>query len=278
MSLLVVPLSKSPSSYVCFAAVADSLKAAVASSPSATKNSSYFQQKSTQISTSLSHRVDQAIQQWDQLAHAPEKSIKGRIYAGGNALLDRIPVDESFVKAIPSLPAHIMTANPPPSDFLKTLGTIPLLHPTFVPSELVTTHIAGLTTHRIAYHKRLQYLSVGALPFSMAFVVVPGPNLPLFYNLWRLHAHYTALNGARTLEYLTKSTLVKPTPSATLDGILSKDPAFGEDKGSPVALSETTIEELVNEFGGEEKPQLHQYLDRARRQWIQKQSKATATP
>ena len=48
---------------------------------------------------------------------------------------------------------------------------------------------------KVKYYQQWYYLSFAGLPFSMLFTVMPGPNVVLLYNLFRLYSYKHAFDG-----------------------------------------------------------------------------------
>ncbi|TPX34070.1 hypothetical protein SmJEL517_g03257 [Synchytrium microbalum] len=135
---------------------------------------------------------------WHSWGEAPEKSIKKRTFDLGTNLLDRIPVEESFCMSIPSLKGH----------HASSLGEVEVAFVGSLQQTEVEQKLHALVKSRDAFHRRWFALSCLCLPFSLSLSIVPGPNLPMAYNLYRVYCHYTAKNGVATLgEFLNINSI-----------------------------------------------------------------------
>lgn len=135
--------------------------------------------KAELITDFMSHKMQQ---KWLALQKAPVGSIRHRVYSLGQWLLDRVKPSEMFLKSIPK-------------DTTKVEVVFPLsLNPRLVRRRLRCMAISGAI-----YHRRYMYGSIALLPFTTLFAVVPLPNVPLFWNLFRAHAHWRALQGSERL-------------------------------------------------------------------------------
>ncbi|KAJ1557801.1 hypothetical protein HK096_005273, partial [Nowakowskiella sp. JEL0078] len=169
--------------------------------------------------------------------------------------MDRISSEEYFLKEVPGLPVNAV-------EVLKKIGKIPVKHPQFLSEAYVQESLGKLVKTRLKTHKSGIYLSAAALPFSFAFSIIPGPNIPLFYNIFRLHSHYTAYNGAKTIDWLIKNNSISYEADEYLDAcLISEKSNLPDNQG---IINEEMVLRLVNaaeNYGGG--PSLHLELDRA---------------
>eukprot|EP00834_Sanchytrium_tribonematis_P002503 NODE_78_length_23230_cov_1.644979.p11 type:complete len:209 gc:universal NODE_78_length_23230_cov_1.644979:14874-14248(-) len=75
------------------------------------------------------------------------------------------------------------------------IETITVIH---APNVSPDTHITKLF-ERESYYKRWYLLSFLGLPFSMLFTILPGPNVVLLYNLFRLYSYKHSFDGLNLL-------------------------------------------------------------------------------
>ena len=61
----------------------------------------YYCHRKPKISTVLTKITNYATKKWDELSNADKQSLKGKIYVGGQKLLDRMDYQEYFLKGIP---------------------------------------------------------------------------------------------------------------------------------------------------------------------------------
>ncbi|GBF88045.1 hypothetical protein Rsub_00757 [Raphidocelis subcapitata] len=123
-------------------------------------------------------------QQWHTIQTAPEGSMNGRLYRLAQWVLRRVDPDESFLKDLPSAPGAL----------------VEFRHPTSVPERLLRRRLRLLSRARAPLHqKRTWYWAAAILP-QVPLAVLPLPNVPIYYSLWRVWSHYCAGKGARALQ------------------------------------------------------------------------------
>ncbi|KAI9091725.1 mitochondrial K+-H+ exchange-related-domain-containing protein [Phlyctochytrium arcticum] len=131
---------------------------------------------------------------WEELRLKPEKSLSRRAWVYGEKLKDLVDAEEWFLKAVPGVDEV---------DW-KTVDNVkvPVHMPSILSPTQVETYIQELLSKRAPLHSRDLKFNIACIPFSLLFAVVPGPNLPLAWNLFRLYSHWRALQGITTLERL----------------------------------------------------------------------------
>eukprot|EP01018_Ginkgo_biloba_P026794 Gb_37507 [translate_table: standard] len=138
----------------------------------------------------LTHFVSDKMQQkWIALEKAPVGSIRHRVYSLGQRLLARVEPSEMFLKSIP-----------------KETTKVEIVFPLSLNPRLVRRRLRQVATSGAIYHRRYMYGSVALLPFTALFGVLPLPNIPLFWNLFRAHAHWRALQGSERLLLLVSDS------------------------------------------------------------------------
>ncbi|RKO90585.1 mitochondrial K+-H+ exchange-related-domain-containing protein [Blyttiomyces helicus] len=205
----------------------------------------------------LRNGVAKAVSQWDRLAVKPEGSVMKRVYVAGNNLMDRIPAEEWFLKVVPQRPRD---ADGRVVDFREWKDfKVVVSHPTILHSTQLHTSLTTLTATALPFHRKRLTLSVLLLPFSTLFMIVPGPNIPLFWNLFRVYSHWRALEGAKTLHALHSSGAIVCVPDPVIDECLL---AWDEEKEGliPDAVVKAFVE---REMGG---PHLEREVERVRKQ------------
>ncbi|KAJ7214707.1 hypothetical protein O6H91_Y473700 [Diphasiastrum complanatum] len=76
-----------------------------------------------------------------------------------------------------------------------------------VKSRLVRRRVRHLAISGTAFHRKFFYGSVALIPFSILLGVLPLPNFVLFWNIFRAHAHWQALQGGERLRLLVSDSL-----------------------------------------------------------------------
>ncbi|CAG8443633.1 2574_t:CDS:2 [Dentiscutata erythropus] len=179
----------------------------------------YFCHGKPKKGTYLSKITDLATKKWDQLCHAERSSWKGRLYITGQQLLDKIDHQEYFLKSIP-------------------------LKEEVVKSEQVMTTLEQMLGQRIPYHRKYMIYSALCVPLTSTFTLIPVlPNIPLFYNLFRLYSHYKAFKGAQHLQLIIGNKRLTPIDSHLLDQIYS-----GIDLNNCDILDENRIHRMAHEL------------------------------
>ncbi|KAJ3085805.1 hypothetical protein HK102_013811 [Quaeritorhiza haematococci] len=224
MRFIVIPIHRSFYALHCHvpptSPFLSALKSASASSSSPTSKPSLFQTLPTRV-------IQEGTKKWDEWGACEPHTWRYRTYAFGNKVLDRLEAEEWFLKEIPVMPREAAAQLEGKDENGKSIfdGTrIPVTLPSRVDPTQVHAFLTTLASERMPYHKKWMYLSTGVIPFSAAFTVVPGPNLPLFYNCFRIWSHFRAVEGAKTLQYLAEKNALVYDSEAELDRILE-----GED-------------------------------------------------
>ncbi|KMZ57609.1 hypothetical protein ZOSMA_84G00470 [Zostera marina] len=119
---------------------------------------------------------------WENLEKAPEGTVKSRVHGVGLKLLSRVKPSEILFKSISK-------------DVTRVDITYPAsFHPRIVRRRLRLVALRGSIVHR-----RYFYASLTLLPFSCALSVLPLPNVPFFWVLFRVYSHWRALQGSERL-------------------------------------------------------------------------------
>lgn len=119
---------------------------------------------------------------WSGLEQAPEGSFKNKIHGLGLKLLSRVKPTEIFLKSIP-----------------KQLTGVEVVFPSSLNARLVRRRLRHIAMRGTIVHKNYFYGSVTLLPVTSAFAVLPLPNVPFFWMLFRTYSHWRALNGSEKL-------------------------------------------------------------------------------
>ncbi|KAJ3152882.1 hypothetical protein HDU89_001088 [Geranomyces variabilis] len=190
---------------------------------------------------------------WDEMGKKADGSITGRLHTFGEGLKDWVDADEWFLKSIPGVtevdwalvsktsnPLRQASAPPttagepesadrsePPPNTATTAGEaprddhqlikVPVHHATGTSPTHLETHLSDMISTRKIYHKRHLTLSICTLPFSCLFMILPGPNVPLAWNLFRLYSHWRALQGVHTLTRIKDANAFIFVPDTAVD-------------------------------------------------------------
>ncbi|MCO5553160.1 hypothetical protein L7F22_006681 [Adiantum nelumboides] len=197
----------------------------------------------------LTHFVsDKMEQQWIALGAAKERSVKNRLHRMGEKLLAKITPSETFLKSMS-----------------KDANELEIVFPPSLNSRLVRRRVRHMAKSGAQIHSRYMYGSFACLPFSILFGIVPVPNVPLFWNLFRAYANWQALEGSRRLlEFVSDGSdpmesnqecMIKEnsqqqstkqrvifSPSKTLDGMLQ------HQKGEAEKVTDTSIVRICEHY------------------------------
>ncbi|KAF3518473.1 hypothetical protein DY000_02059572 [Brassica cretica] len=119
---------------------------------------------------------------WMGLEIAPEGSMKNKIHGLGLKLLARVKPSEIFLKSISKEVTSVQVSYPPSLD-----------------PRLVRRRLRHIAMSGTILHKKYLIGSVTLLPLTTAFTVLPLPNLPFFWVLFRTYSHWRALQGSEKL-------------------------------------------------------------------------------
>ncbi|KAJ2743894.1 hypothetical protein GGI20_003402 [Coemansia sp. BCRC 34301] len=144
--------------------------------------------------TRLTKWAGVASDKWSKWSTYPRTTWRGKIYAYGETLMDKIDFKEYFLKEIPS------------KDEGALVSKADIIAPSFVAKTEVLKELDLLVRAQIPYHSKWMKISCYLLPVTSLFTLVPViPNFPFFYNLFRVYSHYKAQHGAKHLAHLLES-------------------------------------------------------------------------
>ncbi|XP_074301900.1 uncharacterized protein LOC141633312 [Silene latifolia] len=122
---------------------------------------------------------------WTGLEKAPQGSLKNKIHCVGLWLLARVQPSEIFLKSI-----------------TKEVTEVEVTYPTSLNARLVRRRLRHIAMSGSIIHKKYLYGSAALLPVSTVFMVLPLPNIPFFWLLYRTYSHWRALQGSEKLLHL----------------------------------------------------------------------------
>ncbi|KAH7546984.1 uncharacterized protein C23H3.12c [Ziziphus jujuba] len=125
------------------------------------------------------NKMDKA---WKGLEKAPEGSFKNKIHGLGLRLLSRIKPSEMFLKSIP-----------------KDVTSVEVIYPSSLNARLVRRRLRHIAMRGSVIHKNYFYGSVTLLPLTAVFTVLPLPNIPFFWILFRTYSNWRAFKGSEKL-------------------------------------------------------------------------------
>ncbi|XP_059299534.1 uncharacterized protein C23H3.12c isoform X2 [Lycium ferocissimum] len=119
---------------------------------------------------------------WSNLEKAPAGSLKNKLHGLGLRLLSRVKPSEIFLKSIP-----------------KEVTRVDITYPSSLNGQLVRRRLRHIALRGTIIHKKYLYGSVTLLPLTSFFMVLPLPNIPFFWVLFRTYSHWRALQGSENL-------------------------------------------------------------------------------
>ncbi|XP_020248366.1 uncharacterized protein C23H3.12c isoform X1 [Asparagus officinalis] len=119
---------------------------------------------------------------WVALEKAPQGSIKSKIHSLGVKLLSRVKPTEIFLKSVS-----------------ENVTKVEITYPASLNPRLVRRRLRHMAIRGSAIHKKNFYGSVTLLPLTSAFSVLPLPNIPFFWILFRAYSNWRAFKGSERL-------------------------------------------------------------------------------
>ncbi|XP_059645364.1 uncharacterized protein C23H3.12c [Cornus florida] len=133
---------------------------------------------------------------WSGFEKAPAGSFKNKLHGFGVRLLARVKPSEIFLKSIS-----------------KEVTKVEVTYPASLNARLVRRRLRHIALRGTVIHKKYFYGSVTLLPLSSAFMVLPLPNIPFFWILFRTYSHWRALQGSERLLQLVSDCPEKQNSS-----------------------------------------------------------------
>ncbi|XP_077236520.1 K+-H+ exchange-like protein isoform X1 [Tasmannia lanceolata] len=127
----------------------------------------------------VSNKMNRA---WINLEKAPVGTVKNKIYGLGLRLLTRVTPSEVFLKSIS-----------------KEITKVEISYPTSLNPRLVRRRLRHIALRGSVIHRKYFFGSLSLLPFTTALSVLPLPNIPFFWILFRVYSHWLALKGSERL-------------------------------------------------------------------------------
>ncbi|KAH1055047.1 hypothetical protein J1N35_033112 [Gossypium stocksii] len=127
----------------------------------------------------ISNKMNNA---WVGLEKAPEGSFKNKLHGFGLQLLARVKPSEILLKSIS-----------------KEVTNVRITYPPSLNARLVRRRLRHIAMRGTVIHRKYFYGSVTLLPLTTALAVLPLPNIPFFWVLFRTYSHWRALQGSEKL-------------------------------------------------------------------------------
>lgn len=178
----------------------------------------------------MSEKMNRA---WVTLEKAPEGTFKSKLHSLGLWLLSRVKPSEVFLKSIS-----------------KDVTGVEITYPASLNPRLVRRRVRHIAMRGSAIHRKHLYGSVTLLPLTSVLTVLPLPNVPFFWILFRAYSHWKALKGSERLLLLV-SDCSRTWSSITnnVKGNGSKDESDHGAKAAPWVLNPSEdLEKLLVEW------------------------------
>uniref|UniRef100_A0A0E0N9Z3 Uncharacterized protein n=1 Tax=Oryza rufipogon TaxID=4529 RepID=A0A0E0N9Z3_ORYRU len=136
--------------------------------------------------------ADKMNRAWIGFGSAPEGSMKNRIHRSGVfglKLLSRVRPSEVLLKSV-----------------TKDVSLLEIVHPASINPRLVRRRLRHIAVRGASVHRKFLYGSVCLLPVTSVFMVLPLPNIPFFWVLFRAYSHWRALQGSERLQLLVSDS------------------------------------------------------------------------
>jgi len=138
---------------------------------------------------------------WNSWGKSGPRTWRGTVHGMGQRVLSRIDAKETFFRKLNL--DHRFTAEVPPSG-------LQILVPKDLKRESVLQYLDDCTSRAIPLHRLWFRVNAAFVPFTALLGLVPGPNIPLFWNLFRVYSHWNAWKAAERLQHLrTRDTQVQ---------------------------------------------------------------------
>ncbi|XP_020238370.1 uncharacterized protein C23H3.12c [Cajanus cajan] len=180
---------------------------------------------------------------WVGLERAPDKSLKKKIHGLGLWLLSRVKPSEIFLKSIS-----------------KEITSVEVIYPSSLNAQLVRRRVRHIAMRGTVIHRKYFYGSVSLIPLTSALSVLPLPNVPFFWVLFRTYSHWRALQGSEKLFQLvsdsskTSNTYTDKKKTEHKD---SKSESHSSHKPSWVLRPSKELENLVRLENGQDSLSQH---------------------
>ncbi|KAI3455689.1 hypothetical protein Pfo_012352 [Paulownia fortunei] len=136
---------------------------------------------------------------WSNLEKAPQGTFKNKIHGLGLKLLSRVKPSETFFKSIP-----------------KDINRVDIVYPSSLNPRLVRRRLRHIAFRGSVIHKKYFYGSAILLPLTSVFMVLPLPNIPFFWILFRTYSHWRASQGSQKLLHLVSDASCRPRQSVEM--------------------------------------------------------------
>ncbi|HQR39578.1 MAG TPA: hypothetical protein PLF26_14400 [Blastocatellia bacterium] len=104
---------------------------------------------------------------------------------------------------------------------IRQADKVQVTYPSGISAHYVRRRLRLLLLHKTSTHRRWLYINAAILPVTAALGLLPGPNVFLAWNGYRLYSHLRALHGGQKV--LNGQVPVEFVPDADLNELLSPE-------------------------------------------------------
>lgn len=196
--------------------------------------------KESKVELTVDFASDKMNKAWSNLEKAPQGSIKNKIHGFGLKLLSRVKPSEIFFKSIP-----------------KEIDSLDILYPSSLNPRLVRRRLRHIAFRGSVIHKKYFYGSAILLPLTSVFMVLPLPNIPFFWVLFRAYSHWRASQGSEKLLHLVSDASCRSHPSDQTDkdeetSTLISDKNDGNSTSPWVLQPSEELDKLLQQKNGDD--------------------------
>ncbi|ESW07349.1 hypothetical protein PHAVU_010G122300 [Phaseolus vulgaris] len=134
----------------------------------------------------IANKMNQA---WIVLEKAQDGSLKKKIHGLGLWLLSRVHPSEIFLKSIS-----------------KEITSVEVVFPSSLNAQLVRRRLRDIALRGSIVHRKYFYGSISLIPLTSALSILPLPNVPFFWILFRAYSHWRAMQGGENLLELVSNS------------------------------------------------------------------------
>lgn len=185
---------------------------------------------------------------WIGLEKAPEGSFKNKIHGLGLRLLSRVKPSEIFLKSIS-----------------KEITSVEIIYPSSLNAQLVRRRLRHIAVRGAVIHRNYLYGLVSLIPLTSALSILPLPNVPFFWVLFRTYSHWRALQGSERLFQLvsdnSKTSNTTCTDEKKTEHKESKSQRHSSNEPCWVLRPSKELENLVHLEEGQESLSQHAIIN-----------------
>ncbi|KAK8476880.1 hypothetical protein V6N13_032758 [Hibiscus sabdariffa] len=169
---------------------------------------------------------------WVGLEKAPEGSFKNKLHGFGLQLLARVKPSEILLKSIS-----------------KEVTNVRIAYPSSLNARLVRRRLRHIALRGTVIHRKYFYGSVTLLPLTTALAVLPLPNIPFFWVLFRTYSHWRALQGSeKLLQLVTDSSRAKQYSFEVLEASKELEELVRSGHDENGSVNEKAISDICIKF------------------------------